>query len=157
GDADAPVILRDPVTSEKIRCREDLERVAPALEEAIEDEVHDRHARTVSAAALGPFTVAGTAAAMVGTGLWYPTLKFHGTATPTRQRQLYMKARDAFMARRFAEAREAFLALVINHGCGDAGIDDLPREFAERSLYYVGLSGEALHRDEEASEALRRF
>jgi hypothetical protein len=42
GGEDAPLILGDPVTSEKIRCRSDLERVAPALGHVLDDETRDR-------------------------------------------------------------------------------------------------------------------
>lgn len=154
---DDPVILRDPVTAEKIRCREDLERVAPALADSLEDVARDRHARTTSWVALGPFTVAGKAMGMVAAGLLYPVFQFDEIFASTQPRQLYAKAREAFLANRFAEARELFLALVISKGRGDAAIDDLPQAFVEHSLYYVALCDEALHRDEEAKEAFHRF
>jgi hypothetical protein len=107
--------------------------------------------------ALGPLTVVGHAAGMVGSGLLYPLLELDELFVSSQPRQVYRKARAAFMASRFAEARELFLALVANGGHGDAQIDDLPRAWVEHSLYYVALSAEALHRDEEAREALRRF
>ncbi|MFT3770383.1 MAG: hypothetical protein QM820_33565 [Minicystis sp.] len=157
GDDDDPVILRDPVTAEKIRCRADLERVAPALADSLEDAARDRHARTVSQVALGPFTLAGKAAGMVAAGLLYPVLKFDEIFASAQPRQIYVKAREAFLAKRFAEARALFLTLIINKGHGDAIIDDLPPAFVEHSLYYVAVCDEALQRDEEAKEAFRQF
>lgn len=154
---DDPVLLRDPVTSEKIRCREDLERVAPALADTLEDVSRDRHARVVSSVALGPFTLTGRALMMAAAGLVYPMNQLDEAFVSTQPRRLYAKARDAFMAHRFAEAREMFLALVANGGHGDAVIDDLPPAYVEHSLYYVGLCDDLLHRDDEAREALRRF
>ena len=158
GDVDGdPVLLRDPLTSEKIRCREDLERVAPALADTLDDLAHDRHARTVSWATLGPFAFVGGAARMVATALWYPAFQFDEAFASPQPRRLYERAREAFLAKRFAEARDLFLSLVVNEGHGDAQIDDLPRAFVEHSLYYLAVCDEALHQDEEAREALRRF
>lgn len=157
GGEDDVVILRDPVTSQKIRCREDLLLRAPALADTLEDEARDRHARAVAPVALGPLTVAGYAAGAVALGLWLPVSAIDELFVSTQPRQLYEKARAAFQAQSFAEARELFLALVTNNGHGDAQIDDLPRAWVELSLYYLALSAEALHNDEEAREAFRRF
>lgn len=157
GDGDAAVLLRDPVTGEKIRCREDVERLAPALAGVLEDEARDRHARAVAPIAAGPFTLAGRAALMLGDGLLYPAFQFDELVASPQPRQVYTRARAAFLESRFAEARELFLLLLVEKGRGDVLIDDLPRPFLEHSLYYVAVCDETLHRDDEARAALRRF
>ena len=157
GDGDAAVLLRDPVTGEKIRCREEVERLAPALAGVLEDEARDRHARAVAPVAAGPFTVAGRAALMLADGLLYPASQVDELVASPQPRQVYTRARAAFLAGRFAEARELFLLLLVEKGHGDAQIDDLPPAFVEHSLYYVAVCDEALHRDDEARAALHRF
>jgi hypothetical protein len=157
GAGDAAVLLRDPVTGEKLRCREDVERLAPALAGMLEDEARDRHAAAVAPVAVGPFTLAGRAAQMMGDGLFFPAAKFDELVASPQPRQVYTRARAAFLEGRFAEARELFLVLLVEKGRGDAMIDDLPRAFVEHSLYYLAVCDEALHRDEEARAALHAF
>jgi hypothetical protein len=157
GGGGDPVILRDPVTGEKIRCREDLERVAPALAGALADEARDRRARAVAPMALGPLTAAGRAALMIGEGLWYPATEIDELVASPQPRQVYTAARAAFLSGRFGEARERFLVLVVDRGRGDAGVDDLPRALVEQSLYYLALCDEQLHLEDEARAAFHRF
>lgn len=152
GPGEDPVILRDPVSFEKIRCREDLERFAPTLVEALEREVRDRHVRVAADAGLAPFTAVGYAGTLLGIGLLFPALAII-TAGGHTERGLYAAARDAFLASRHHEARDLFLAAIL----GRQGVEALPRPWKELSLYYLGLSDEALHRDGEAAAALRRF
>jgi hypothetical protein len=156
-DGDTKVILRDPLTAEKIRCREDLEHAAPALSAALDDVARDRSAHAAAEAILSPYTVVGRAAEMVADGLWYPAYQLDEIFASPQPRQIYAKARDAFVAGRYAEARGLFLVLVVNKGYGDAAIDNLPRPWVELCLYYLALSDEALHLDAEARAALRRF
>jgi hypothetical protein len=152
GDAD-PVLLRHPLTHEKIRCREDLAPLAATLTEALEDEVRDRHVRRVADVALGPFTLVGRAAALLGAGLVFPGVAIVSAALSPGRLALYTQAREGFLAGRFGAARDLFEAVLLGHD----GLTVLPLPWIERSVYYLGLSDEALGRPREAGEALRRF
>jgi hypothetical protein len=157
GGDEEPLVLRDPVTSEKIRCRDDLERVAPALVDVLDDETRDRNARRVAPIALGPISLAAYGAALLGIGLWYPAAAFGEGVASAPPGRVYDQARAAFLAGRYEVSRERFLTVVIERGRSDADLDQLPVIFVEHSLYYLALSDEALHRDAEAEAAFRRF
>jgi hypothetical protein len=152
GEVD-PVILRHPVTHEKIRCREDLVPVAGALADGLADDVRDRDARRTADAALWPFSLVGRGATALGMALLFPPA---GIVEPTLSpdaRALYAEARDAYLAGRFEAARDLFLATALARD----GLPPLPATWKACSVYYLALCDEALHRPDEAAEALRRF
>jgi hypothetical protein len=157
GADDDVLILRDPVTSEKIRCKDDLERAAPALAAALDDAARDRHARDVAPLALAPITGTGYAAALLGIGLWSPAEAFAEGVAPPQPHRVYEAGRAAYLAGRFAEAREHFLVLAIVRPKGGIEIGALPAIYYEHALYYLALSDEELHQDAEAKAALSRF
>jgi hypothetical protein len=103
------VLLRDPVTSGKIRCREDLERVAPAVTAAAEDGLHNRHARQVAGATFAPLTLFTSASLMIGTGALFPAAAIVDVSVSANRRDLYLEARDLYIAGRADAAREHFL------------------------------------------------
>ena len=148
------VILRDPITSEKIRCREDLERVARAVAAAAEDGLHDRHARRVADATFAPLTLFNRAAMMVGTGALFPAAAIVDVSVSANRRDLYLGARELFIAGRVDAAREQFLGVILAQ---DSVITPLPQPWIERSIYYLGVCDDALHRTREAGEELSRF
>ncbi|APR86168.1 Hypothetical protein A7982_11517 [Minicystis rosea] len=157
GEGDDLVVLRDPITTEKIRCREDLARFAPAVADALEDDARDRHARRASAIGMGPFTAVGVGVRLAGDGLLFPLFQLDTLFASSQPRSVYIRARDAYVAGRFAEARDLFLILVVNQGHGDSQIENLPRAWVDLSLYYFAVSSEATQRPDDAKVALRRF
>lgn len=157
GEGPEPVVLRDPLTGEKLRCRDELERAAPALSDALDDVVHDRRGRLVARASLAPITAVGTAGTMLGRGLLSPAMGVSALVSSPQPRTLYERASAAFAAGRFEESRSLYQSLVIGGGRGEALCCDLPRAWLDLSLYYLALSDEALHRDEEAAAAFAAF
>ena len=157
GADDDVLVLRDPVSSEKIRCKNDLERAAPALAAALDDAVRDRHARKVAPIALAPITLTVGAAELLGLGLWSPAEAFAEGVAPPQPRGVYDAGRAAFLGGRFAEARDRFLVLAIVRPHGGTEIGALPESYYEHALYYLALADEALHQDAEARAALSRF
>jgi hypothetical protein len=153
GSGDETVILRDPVTYEKIRCREDLERVAPAVAAAVEDEVHDRHARAVADGALAPLTLVGRAGATLGEGLLFPAAAITVAPLSPGRRERYVRARELFLAGRFDAARDAFMGVIV----AQDGLTVLPQPWIEQTVYYLGVCDDKLHRTRDAAEELRRF
>lgn len=157
GDREHPEILRDPLTKEKLRCREDLGRVEPIVAGKLDDDAHDRSRANTSNAVFGPFYVVGHTLMGMGEVMLVPALKIHEIFASDQPRTIYKKGREAFLAGRFDQAREHFLVITIDRGWGDAAVDNLPRDWIDRSLYYLALSDEALHRDDEARAAFRQF
>jgi hypothetical protein len=153
GSGAEPVILRDPVTYEKIRCREDLERVAPAVAAAVEDEVHDHHARAVADGALAPFTLVGRAATTLGVGFVFPGAAITQASQSPGRRDRYARARELFLAGRFDAARDAFMGVIV----AQDGLTTLPQPWIEQTAYYLGVCDDTLHRTRDAAEELRRF
>ncbi len=152
GDAD-PVVLRHPVTHEKIRCREDLAPLAATLTAALEDGVSDEHVRRATEVGLGPFTVAGRGTTALAMGLLFPEVAILSASLSPDRRALYTQARESFLAGRLDVARDRFQAVLLARD----GLTPLPQSWMDRSVYYLGLCDEALRRPGEAGEALHQF
>lgn len=141
----------------EIRCKDNLERAAPALAAALDDAARNRHARKVAPIALAPITLTVGAAELLGIGLWSPAEAFAEGVAPPQPRSVYEAGRAAFLGGRFAEARARFLVLAFVRPHGGTEIGALPGIYYEHALYYLALSDEALHQDAEAKAALSRF
>lgn len=152
--ADA-VSLRDPLTEKKIRCRERLVEVAPALAAAIEDRLGDRHANIVSRASLLPFSAPGYALALAGEGLFAVSILPGVAAAPPTRRSLYEQAGNAFTARRYAEAASLYEQALSRRGAGV--LEQSSPRLHDMIVFYLAASLEQTGARERARDAYRTF
>ncbi len=151
------LLLRDPVTERKIRCREELERAAPVLAEVLEARVHDDYWASASPLIMLPVTVVGESISYAGLGLVAIAAAPSAPFLSPNRRTLYLKAREAYMAHRYDEARELFQAVVAYADYTGSEADATSRTLADISLYYLGLSDEQIGNQGRAKLAFRRL
>lgn len=149
----APVlVLRDPLSGTKVRCREQLVAWLGAQTRGADGVVRDGHDQVVSMTVMTPFTL------VAGAGLMFITLPFgalsytpHWIAGPPTEATYYRRGTEAFRAGRYDEAaKDLETSLVMFPGGGALGGHTYV-------LYYLGLAYEQLHRDDLARRALQAF
>lgn len=148
------VLLRDPLTDTKIRCRERLVEVAPALASAAEERLRDRHHDAVSRAALLPLSAPGYALAYAGMGLVAVSILPGMAAGPPTRRALYEQAGKAFTARRYADAAALYEQALSRRS---AALDDTSPRLYDTIIYYLAASLEQTGEHDRARDAYRAF
>jgi tetratricopeptide (TPR) repeat protein len=149
------VLLRDPRTDTKIRCRERLEEVAPALASAIEDRLRDRHHHTVSRAVLLPLSASGHALEYAGAGLFAVSILPGVAAGPPTRRALYQQAGEAFTARRYADAATLYEQALARRN--DSPVERTSPHLRDMILYYLAASLEQSGAPGRARDAYQTF
>lgn len=154
------IVLRDPVTRRKLRCREE---VLPRLQRATES--LSRYAREDNAAAgslsgLLPFSAPGVGLMMVGSEL-IVTAGLPGHLAASRSSTGLVRDAVKEMDRKDYTAAASLLERALArdespHGPLDWSTSDFSRTHSP-ALYYVGLSYAALGRSREATVALTEF
>jgi tetratricopeptide (TPR) repeat protein len=146
------LILRDPLSGTKVRCREQLVTWLGAQTRGADGVVRDGHDLMVSMGVMMPFTIAAGAGLILitmpfGAVSWTP----HWIAGPPTEATHYRRGIEAFRAGRYDEAaRDLETSLAMFPSGGALGGHTYV-------LYYLGLAYEQLHRDDVARETLRAF
>ncbi|MFT3770382.1 MAG: tetratricopeptide repeat protein [Minicystis sp.] len=152
-DSRARILLENPITEKKIRCREDLEPYFTPVAGEIATRVHDENmalAGTLPPTMTVMFPLAGTGVllAMVEGELLAPSEGLHLLMRSPGRDSLYERGQRAFTEKRFAEAERLFeRALAKPHGDVDT----------QRSTYFLGILYEQEGRRQDAAHAYRRF
>jgi tetratricopeptide (TPR) repeat protein len=159
--ADAPsplaqsLLLRDPLTDNKIRCREQLLVWLPAQARATDTLVRSEYDLNRSLVVMLPFTVIGSApltSALIIAGAGLPFILVaevpHFVADYPSASSLYRDGASAFRAGRYDEARKALETSIAL---------DPARGRGSYALSYLGYAYEQMHEDELAREALTAF
>lgn len=155
GDADVThrILLRDPITGEKLRCREQLDPYLVPITREAATVLHDERAAltiTLPVAMAMPTTWAGSIfSTYIGSPLMTPSLGLRALMSSPSADALYGRGKRAFDEKRFADA-EGLLERALAKGWDQHGE-------AQRSAYLLGRLYEQDGRPGEASRALRAF
>jgi hypothetical protein len=145
------LILRDPLTGTKVRCREQLVAWLGAQTRGADGVVRDAHDTLVSMDVMFPFTMVGGAGILAAAPFMLVAFTPHWIAGPPTETTYYKRGLEAFRAGRYDDAaRDLETSLAMFGGGGALGGDAYV-------LYYLGLAYEQLHRDDVARETLRAF
>jgi len=146
------LLLRDPVTGNKLRCREDVEQWREVYEDVATDHAHDANASVIAGVTggilFGPIVFAepvgslALASALMATGGLYDSLRSDSG------RELLIKAIALYRRKRFAQAS----ALIERALAKDGAVGTLDEAFL-----YLGLSYAEQGKDARARIALAMF
>jgi hypothetical protein len=143
------LLLRDPLTDDKIRCREQLVGWLDAQARATDTEVRSNYDMNRSLVIMGPFTLATAAVLMPVVVLGGLSLTPHLIADYPSEHTYYEQGARAFAAGRYGEARQALETSI--------SLDALFRGRKAYALYYLGLAYEQEHQEELARRAFVAF
>lgn len=150
GTAVAPsgnvLVLRDPITLDKLRCRESLPPWMDAQGRGADVNVRLQGSVRNTGIAMSPFVVVG---AVVGGALLAVGFAPYFLAHPPSGDNWYDRGTAFFREGKYEDARSAFETSL----SADAG----ERTLRSYALYYLGLSYEQLRQDDRAREALTTF
>ena len=155
GEADVTrrILLRDPITGEKLRCREQLDPYLVPITREAATVLHDERAAltvTLPVAMAMPTTWAGTIFSIyVGAPLMAPVEGLRQLMSSPSAGALYARGKRAFDQQRFADA-ESLLERALAKG------RDRPGD-AQRAAYLLGILYAQDGRSGDASRALRAF
>ncbi len=152
GKHDTVLLLRDPVTGTKLRCREDVERWRELYEDVASDQVDDDNAEVAAGIATGatfgplvamhPIGALVLAEAMSVSGSFYDALRSDNAT------ELLANGIVLFNRRRFTHA-----SLLIERALAKDGTVGI----LDKAYLYLGLSYLELGRDDRARLALTSF
>lgn len=141
------IVLRDPITQRKIRCREHLDKWADAYRQDAIDRLHDEAWEIASPILMAPATVvAALALDVLMVSVSFAELPYQ-MARSEDGTSLHEKAEEAFARDRWVEAARLFELALVRDGGLSTGL----------ATYYVGIAYANQGRSDEAREALTAF
>lgn len=154
------IVLRDPITQRKIRCREDVLARLPRATESLSRYAEEDNALAGSMLGLVPISTAGTTFMIAGSGL-IGIAGLPARAAASRASTDLVKDAVKAMNRRDYAAAASLLERALArderaHDLLDGSSSDFSRTQSP-ALHYLGLSYAALGRSREAIIALTEF
>ncbi|APR86169.1 Hypothetical protein A7982_11518 [Minicystis rosea] len=151
-DSAAMLVLWDPLTGKKLRCREELDRhFLPVAREKATVLSDERTAMTTTmpvSLPIIPLTAGGVLLNMLGAGIQSPAEGLHWLLSSPSADTTYERGKRAFDMHHDAEAKRLFeLARLKSGGNFDT----------HRSTYFLGLLYEREGRRDDAARAYRTF
>lgn len=141
---DATIVLRDPITDRKIRCREDLERWIDRHRDKAKDDIHDENWGIASPLIMLPFTlVAALGLDVAAIGMAYAEMPYQ-IARSDDPFTIYERGEEAFAADDWEEAIDQLELSLVK---GQYGL----------APYYLGIAYANTGEWDEAVEALTAF
>lgn len=150
-------VALDPITTEKLRCREDLERHLPALMNSRRKTVQAAHAEYWLL--LWPFSYVLGWPAAIGDAIFRATALPYALAAPQGPQASYEEGLESFRAGRYAAAASQFERALAEYDHRLYPGPDAREAFATstRVLFYLGLAYEQLRETDRSVLALTRF
>lgn len=141
------IVLRDPITQQKIRCREHLEKWVDAYRRDAHDRLHDEAWEIASPIVMAPATVVAAAALdVLMISISVAELPYQ-IARSEDGAGVYERAETAFAAERWGEAARLFELALVRDDALSTGL----------ATYYVGIAYANQGRADEARLALTAF
>jgi len=143
------VILGDPLTGEKLRCREQLEPWLALQRAVASDGLHDENVAIGSIVAMSPFVAVGSAIIILGVVVASPAFVPIAAGSSSSSYALYERGTELLAAKQYGEAASHFQRAVVKS----------PNHIAVMTpaFYYLGVSYSKLERPELAARAMQAF
>jgi len=143
------VILGDPLTGEKLRCREQLEPWLALQRAVASDDIHDENVGITSLVALSPFVAVGSAIVILGIVVASPVFIPVAAGSSANAYGLFKRGAELFASKQYAEAASHLQRAVVKSPTHIALVTP--------AFYYLGVSYSKLDRPELAARAMQAF